>query len=216
MIGGWRSTKRHGQGAERENFENFWRSAQTTIFPVWTQSVEDKIDFISANIIVIFAVHANKILKINEWLNDYCKIIEDVFLATTSTETLEMKWNEIKVSFKVSLFVILFGSYTYNSFIPSLSLRWHLGRKTGEVLRMVDRGNTSINNLLRYIAVTFSSLTCHFQILKGSGFGIFTMNRIEVNRMEVFVVFLHVQNQWYIQSSKSRYRPKLITVFCSQ
>lgn len=34
-------------------------------------------------------------------------------------------------------------------FVFSLSLRWHLSRKTGEVLRMVDRGNTSINNLLR-------------------------------------------------------------------
>ncbi|XP_065187945.1 ATP-binding cassette sub-family B member 6-like [Sycon ciliatum] len=32
-----------------------------------------------------------------------------------------------------------------------LSLRWHLGRKTGEVLRMMDRGTQSINNLLSYL-----------------------------------------------------------------
>eukprot|EP00795_Rhopilema_esculentum_P006771 gene6771-12337_t len=32
-----------------------------------------------------------------------------------------------------------------------LSLRWHLGRKTGEVIRMVDRGATSIDSLLSYI-----------------------------------------------------------------
>uniref|UniRef100_G1KN81 ATP-binding cassette sub-family B member 6 n=1 Tax=Anolis carolinensis TaxID=28377 RepID=G1KN81_ANOCA len=32
-----------------------------------------------------------------------------------------------------------------------LSLRWHLERKTGEVLRSVDRGTSSINNLLSYI-----------------------------------------------------------------
>lgn len=32
-----------------------------------------------------------------------------------------------------------------------LSLRWHLGRKTGEVLRVMDRGTDSINNLLNYI-----------------------------------------------------------------
>lgn len=32
-----------------------------------------------------------------------------------------------------------------------LSLRWHLGRKTGEVIRMVDRGSSSIENLLSYI-----------------------------------------------------------------
>ncbi|XP_051175300.1 ATP-binding cassette sub-family B member 6 [Leptopilina boulardi] len=35
--------------------------------------------------------------------------------------------------------------------LHNLSLRWHLGRKTGEVLRVVDRGNDSINNLLNYI-----------------------------------------------------------------
>lgn len=35
--------------------------------------------------------------------------------------------------------------------LHSLSLRWHLGRKTGEVLRSIDRGTASINSLLSYI-----------------------------------------------------------------
>ena len=35
--------------------------------------------------------------------------------------------------------------------LHSLSLRWHLGRKTGEVLRVMDRGTQSINNLLSYV-----------------------------------------------------------------
>ncbi|XP_066467709.1 ATP-binding cassette sub-family B member 6 [Tiliqua scincoides] len=35
--------------------------------------------------------------------------------------------------------------------LHDLSLRWHLGRKTGEVLRSVDRGTGSINSLLSYI-----------------------------------------------------------------
>ncbi|XP_053121935.1 ATP-binding cassette sub-family B member 6 isoform X2 [Hemicordylus capensis] len=35
--------------------------------------------------------------------------------------------------------------------LHNLSLRWHLGRKTGEVLRSVDRGTSSVNNLLSYI-----------------------------------------------------------------
>jgi ATP-binding cassette, subfamily B (MDR/TAP), member 6 len=35
--------------------------------------------------------------------------------------------------------------------LHGLSLRWHLGRKTGEVLRVMDRGTDSINNLLSYI-----------------------------------------------------------------
>ena len=37
------------------------------------------------------------------------------------------------------------------SHLHSLSLRWHLGRKTGEVLRVMDRGTNSINNLLSYV-----------------------------------------------------------------
>ncbi|XP_014253071.1 ATP-binding cassette sub-family B member 6, mitochondrial [Cimex lectularius] len=35
--------------------------------------------------------------------------------------------------------------------LHGLSLRWHLSRKTGEVLRIMDRGTDSINNLLTYI-----------------------------------------------------------------
>ncbi|EGD79239.1 ATP-binding cassette sub-family B member 6 [Salpingoeca rosetta] len=35
--------------------------------------------------------------------------------------------------------------------LHSLSLRWHLSRKTGEVLQMVDRGTSSISSLLSYV-----------------------------------------------------------------
>ncbi|KAK6165564.1 hypothetical protein SNE40_022470 [Patella caerulea] len=35
--------------------------------------------------------------------------------------------------------------------LHSLSLKWHLGRKTGEVLRVIDRGTNSINSLLSYV-----------------------------------------------------------------
>ncbi|TDG96208.1 hypothetical protein EPR50_G00237600 [Perca flavescens] len=37
------------------------------------------------------------------------------------------------------------------SHLHALSLRWHLGRKTGDVLRSIDRGTSSINSLLSYI-----------------------------------------------------------------
>lgn len=35
--------------------------------------------------------------------------------------------------------------------LHSLSLKWHLSRKTGEVLRIMDRGTDSINGLLSLI-----------------------------------------------------------------
>uniref|UniRef100_A0A0K8TS80 ATP-binding cassette sub-family B member 6 n=1 Tax=Tabanus bromius TaxID=304241 RepID=A0A0K8TS80_TABBR len=40
--------------------------------------------------------------------------------------------------------------------LHNLSLRWHLQRKTGEVLRVMDRGTDSINNLLNYILFSIS------------------------------------------------------------
>lgn len=33
----------------------------------------------------------------------------------------------------------------------NLSLRWHLSRKTGEVLRVINRGTDSVNSLLSYL-----------------------------------------------------------------
>lgn len=35
--------------------------------------------------------------------------------------------------------------------LHNLSLQWHLGRKTGEVLRILDRGRDSVNQLLSYV-----------------------------------------------------------------
>ncbi|KAF2361769.1 ABC transporter type 1 transmembrane domain [Trinorchestia longiramus] len=40
--------------------------------------------------------------------------------------------------------------------LHSLSLRWHLGRKTGEVLRVMDRGTQSINSLLNSIVFSIA------------------------------------------------------------
>ncbi|KAF7709660.1 ATP-binding cassette sub-family B member 6 isoform X1 [Silurus meridionalis] len=38
--------------------------------------------------------------------------------------------------------------------LHALSLRWHLGRKTGDVLRSIDRGTASVSHLLDYILFT--------------------------------------------------------------
>jgi ABC-type transport system involved in Fe-S cluster assembly fused permease/ATPase subunit len=35
--------------------------------------------------------------------------------------------------------------------LHDLSLSWHLSRKTGEVLRIVDRGTDSVDSLLNYV-----------------------------------------------------------------
>ncbi|XP_018350877.1 PREDICTED: ATP-binding cassette sub-family B member 6, mitochondrial [Trachymyrmex septentrionalis] len=59
--------------------------------------------------------------------------------------------------------------------LHGLSLRWHLGRKTGEVLRIMDRGTDSINNLLNYIL--FSILPTIIDILVAVLFFISAFNK---------------------------------------
>ncbi|XP_067460368.1 ATP-binding cassette sub-family B member 6 isoform X2 [Thunnus thynnus] len=46
------------------------------------------------------------------------------------------------------------------SHLHGLSLRWHLERHTGDVLRSVDRGTSSINNLLSYILFSILPTIC--------------------------------------------------------
>uniref|UniRef100_A0AAZ3SPY2 ATP-binding cassette, sub-family B (MDR/TAP), member 6b n=1 Tax=Oncorhynchus tshawytscha TaxID=74940 RepID=A0AAZ3SPY2_ONCTS len=54
-------------------------------------------------------------------------------------------WTQVQQYTSRVVQVRLFGH------LHSLSLRWHLGRHTGDVLSSVDRGTSSINNLLSYI-----------------------------------------------------------------
>ena len=59
--------------------------------------------------------------------------------------------------------------------LHSLSLRWHLGRKTGEVLKVMDRGTDSINNLLNYIL--FSIVPTIVDIIVAIGFFVTAFNK---------------------------------------
>lgn len=48
-------------------------------------------------------------------------------------------------------FTLVFLQVQLFDHLHSLSLRWHLSRKTGEVLRVISRGTDSINSLLSYL-----------------------------------------------------------------
>ncbi|XP_037942995.1 ATP-binding cassette sub-family B member 6, mitochondrial-like, partial [Teleopsis dalmanni] len=61
--------------------------------------------------------------------------------------------------------------------LHQLSLRWHLQRKTGEVLRVMDRGTDSINNLLNYI--------------------IFSITPTIVDLIVAVVFFIYAFNWWF-------------------
>ena len=65
------------------------------------------------------------------------------------------------------------------SHLHDLSLRWHLGRKTGEVIRVIDRGTLSINNLLDYVLFNILPMmldigiaVCYFIIAFNAWFGL--------------------------------------------
>ncbi|XP_075243615.1 ATP-binding cassette sub-family B member 6-like isoform X2 [Convolutriloba macropyga] len=58
--------------------------------------------------------------------------------------------------------------------LHSLSLRWHTGRKTGEVLGVIDRGNNSVNTLLSYIL--FTILPTFADIFIAIGYFVFAFN----------------------------------------
>ena len=51
----------------------------------------------------------------------------------------------------IHIYIFCFWQVELFKHLHGLSLRWHLSRKTGEVLRVMDRGTDSINNLLNYI-----------------------------------------------------------------
>ncbi len=102
------------------------------------------------------------------------KIIHSTTVDSLTTSVFQWDWVLIYVGFKFlqgggtggmgllnnlrSFLWIRISQYTTREIevelfrhLHSLSLKWHLNRKTGEVLRVMDRGTDSINNLLNYI-----------------------------------------------------------------
>ncbi|XP_018309483.1 ATP-binding cassette sub-family B member 6, mitochondrial [Mycetomoellerius zeteki] len=82
--------------------------------------------------------------------------------------------------------------------LHGLSLRWHLGRKTGEVLRIMDRGTDSINNLLNYIL--FSILPTIIDIIVAVLFFISAFNKwfglIVFVTMVLYIAVTIVVTEW--------------------
>lgn len=82
--------------------------------------------------------------------------------------------------------------------LHGLSLRWHLSRKTGEVLRVMDRGTDSINNLLNYIL--FSIVPTIVDILVAVGYFISAFNGwfglIVFVTMSLYIVATVLVTEW--------------------
>lgn len=82
--------------------------------------------------------------------------------------------------------------------LHGLSLKWHLGRKTGEVLRIMDRGTDSVNNLLNYIL--FSITPTIVDILIAVTFFVIAFNwwfgLIVFTTMALYIFFTVMITEW--------------------
>ncbi|XP_055382826.1 ATP-binding cassette sub-family B member 6 [Condylostylus longicornis] len=90
--------------------------------------------------------------------------------------------------------------------LHNLSLRWHLQRKTGEVLRIMDRGTDSIDNLLNYIlfsiAPTIADLivaVIFFIVAFNGWFGL-----IVFVTMTLYIVSTIVITEWRTKYQRSK------------
>lgn len=157
----------HQDQENQSTFRNAWKKLRTLMPFLWPKK-----DFIlQFRVIMCFAL-----LIAGRVINLYVPIYNKKIVDSLSERPLVFRWDWvlIYVAFKFlqgggtgsmgvlnnlrSFLWIRIQQYTTREIevelfrhLHSLSLRWHLNRKTGEVLRVMDRGTDSINNLLNYI-----------------------------------------------------------------
>ncbi|XP_034664606.1 ATP-binding cassette sub-family B member 6, mitochondrial [Drosophila subobscura] len=90
--------------------------------------------------------------------------------------------------------------------LHQLSLRWHLQRKTGEVLRVMDRGTDSINNLLNYIV--FSITPTILDLLVAVAFFIYAFNWW-FGLIVFLTMFLYIASTIAITEWRTKYQRRM-------
>ncbi|CAG9854344.1 unnamed protein product [Phyllotreta striolata] len=166
------SQRNLGSTQDRENrstWSNFWKKVKVLSPFLWPK----KDLALQFRVFICFILLAGGRV-INLYVPIYQKLIVDSMSVEESQMVFRWDWVLMYVGFKFlqgggtggmgllnnlrSFLWIRIQQYTTREVevelfrhLHSLSLRWHLGRKTGEVLRVMDRGTDSINNLLNYI-----------------------------------------------------------------
>ncbi|KAH8382638.1 hypothetical protein KR009_004511 [Drosophila setifemur] len=90
--------------------------------------------------------------------------------------------------------------------LHQLSLKWHLNRKTGEVLRVMDRGTDSINNLLNYIV--FSITPTILDLLVAVAFFIYAFNWW-FGLIVFLTMFLYIASTIAITEWRTKYQRRM-------
>ncbi|CAG9770126.1 unnamed protein product [Ceutorhynchus assimilis] len=165
-------SSRNLPNATQENsstWRNFWKKMNTLMPFMWPKKdccLQFRVLF------CIILLVAGRV--VNLYVPIYNKLIVDSLAEKNEKLSFRWDWILLYVGFKFlqgggtggmgllnnlrSFLWIRISQYTTREIevelfrhLHSLSLRWHLSRKTGEVLRVMDRGTDSINNLLNYI-----------------------------------------------------------------
>lgn len=208
-----------GQERTDENtstWKNFWKKMKI-LFPfMWPK----KDNFLQLRVLVCFVLLAGGRV-VNLYVPIYQKYIVDSMDVDQHPMLFRWDWILIYVGFKFlqgggtggmgllnnlrSFLWIRIQQYTTREVevelfrhLHSLSLRWHLGRKTGEVLRVMDRGTDSINNLLNYII--FSILPTIIDILVAIVYFVAAFNIwfgiIVFITMSLYIILTIVITEW--------------------
>lgn len=176
----------------QSTWKNFWKKMRTLLPFLWPKkdmSLQFRVFF------CFFLLIAGRV--VNLYVPIYNKMIVDSMIPDKAKLIFQWDWVLIYVALKFlqgggtggmgllnnlrSFLWIRIQQYTSREVqvdlfrhLHCLSLRWHLSRKTGEVLRVMDRGTDSINNLLNYIL--FSMLPTIIDIIVAVVFFIAAFN----------------------------------------
>ncbi|XP_043280295.1 ATP-binding cassette sub-family B member 6 [Venturia canescens] len=161
---------RYYQGRPDDNastWKNGWYKIKTLMPFLWPR----KDIFLQFRVLFCFAL-----LAAGRLINLYVPIYNKKIVDSVSDEPISFRWDFVLIyvafkflqgggtggmgllnNFRTFLWIRI-QQYTTREVevelfrhLHGLSLRWHLSRKTGEVLRIMDRGTDSINSLLNYI-----------------------------------------------------------------
>lgn len=207
--------------SQGSTFRNFW-SKLKKLFPfLWPKK---------SVLLVLRVIFCLLLLAGGRIINLYVPIYSKLIVDSIAVEPIVFRWDYILiyVAFKFlqgggtggmgllnnlrSFLWIRVQQYTTREIevelfrhLHNLSLRWHLGRKTGEVLRVMDRGTDSIDNLLNYIL--FSILPTIVDIIIAVVFFISSFNGwfglIVFTTMILYIVSTVFVTEWRTKFQRS-------------
>lgn len=203
-------------------FRNGWRKLRT-LFPYLWPKKDTMLQ--CAVVVCIILLIVGRVIKL--FLPIYRKLLVD----SLTIEPLEFRWDYVLIYVGLSFLqgggtggMGLFNNlrtflwirvqqYTTREIeidlfrhLHQLSLRWHLQRKTGEVLRIMDRGTDSINNLLNYIV--FSITPTILDLLVAVVFFIYAFNWW-FGLIVFLTMFLYIASTIAITEWRTKYQRRM-------